>query len=120
MSFRKNPKSSRQKPPTKSRAIHVLPLPLATSERNSAINHINKASFRITNADYTTSDLSTCVKGKQDLRGKNAVVNERLLAAQVPGLAAIGACPGLVVRGFYLHAHGPGNNAYNRSAGVVA
>jgi hypothetical protein len=53
--FRKNPSSNRQKPPMKSRAIHVRPLPLATSERSKATNHMNKASLRITDADYTTS-----------------------------------------------------------------
>src|ERR1051326_4282037 len=58
ISLRKNPRSSRQKPPTKSRAIHVLPLPLATSERNSATNHMNNASLRIISGDYTVSGPS--------------------------------------------------------------
>jgi hypothetical protein len=33
-------------------------LPLATSETHSAINHKNKASLRITIADYTSGDPS--------------------------------------------------------------
>ena len=35
-------------PPRKSRGIHDLLLPLATREMHSAINHMNKASLRIT------------------------------------------------------------------------
>jgi hypothetical protein len=56
--FRKKPISRRQKPPMKSRAIQVLPLPLATSERSKAPNHMNKASLRITDADYTTNNAA--------------------------------------------------------------
>jgi hypothetical protein len=41
-------------PPRKSLGIHDLLLPLATRETHSAINHKNKASLRITIADYTT------------------------------------------------------------------
>jgi hypothetical protein len=74
MIFKNTPSSSRQKPPTKSRAIHVLPLPLATSERRSAINHMNKASLRITSADYTAE-----------------LMNADLLTAQSPGFAPVGA-----------------------------
>lgn len=62
--FKKKPNSNRQKPPMKSRAIHVLPLPLATNERNKAINHSSSASLRITGADYTTNDIANPIQGK--------------------------------------------------------
>jgi hypothetical protein len=48
ISFRKKPSNSRMNPPRKSRGIHDLLLPLATREMHSAINHKNRASFRIT------------------------------------------------------------------------
>ena len=51
--FRKAASSNRTKPPTKSRPIQDLPLPLATSESSSATNHNSKAILRITRADYT-------------------------------------------------------------------
>jgi hypothetical protein len=62
--FKKKPSSNRQKPPMKSRAIQALPLPLATNERNKAINHSSSASLRITGADYTTNDLANRIQGK--------------------------------------------------------
>src|SRR5262252_8903575 len=49
--FRKAANSNRTKPPTKSRPIHDLPLPLATSESSNAMNHNSKASLRITSAE---------------------------------------------------------------------
>jgi hypothetical protein len=55
-SFRKKPSNRRTNPPRKSLGIHDLLLPLATSEMHSAINHKNKASLRITIADYTTAN----------------------------------------------------------------
>src|SRR5689334_11752791 len=54
--FRKAASSNRTKPPTKSRPIHDLPLPLATSESSNAMNHNSKASLRITSADYTAKN----------------------------------------------------------------
>jgi hypothetical protein len=57
-SFRKKPSNSKTNPPRKSRGIHDLLLPLATREMHSAINHMNKASFRITEVDYTTGKYS--------------------------------------------------------------
>lgn len=51
MIFRKNPRSNRQNPPRKSRTIHVLPMPLATNERNRATNHISNAIFKIMGVD---------------------------------------------------------------------
>jgi hypothetical protein len=52
-SFRKKPSNRRTNPPRNSLGIHDLLLPLATRETHSAINHKNKASLRITIADYT-------------------------------------------------------------------
>jgi len=50
ISLRKKPSNRRMNPPRKSRGIHDLLLPVATTEMHSATNHRNKASFRITNA----------------------------------------------------------------------
>jgi hypothetical protein len=47
-SLRKKPSNRRMNPPRKSRGIQDLLLPVATREMHSAINHMNKASFRIT------------------------------------------------------------------------
>jgi hypothetical protein len=55
-SLRKKPSNSRMNPPRKSRGIHDLLLPLATTEMHSATNHKNKASFRITIADYIAAN----------------------------------------------------------------
>src|SRR5437588_7483470 len=54
--FRKAASSNRTKPPTKSRPIHVLPLPLATSESSNAMNQSSRAIFRIIEADYTAKN----------------------------------------------------------------
>src|SRR5689334_23365772 len=56
--FRKKANRRRTKPPTKRRAIQLLPLPLATSERSKATNHIKSAILRITGADYTGGSYS--------------------------------------------------------------
>jgi len=60
-SLRKKPSNSRMNPPRKSRGIHDLLLPLATKEMHSAINHRNRASFRITEVDYTTGEHATVI-----------------------------------------------------------
>jgi hypothetical protein len=70
----------------KSRAIQVLPFPLATSERNRAINHINNASLRITGADYTTdyNEVTSVGNGSRSVEGdKESVV------LHGPGIAAV-------------------------------
>jgi hypothetical protein len=59
-SFRKKPSSKRTNPPRKSRGIQDLLLPLATSEMQSAINHRNKASLRITIAGLYNREISDC------------------------------------------------------------
>ena len=48
-------------PPRKSRGIQDLLLPVATKEMHRAINHMSKASLRITRADYTTGKHATVI-----------------------------------------------------------
>ena len=56
-SFRKKPSNRSTNPPRNSLGIHDLLWPLATRETHSAINHKNKASLRITIADYIAANI---------------------------------------------------------------